>query len=132
MLQGVTSKRTFPKRKATFKPAGGIQSCETSAMTCSQMSSDCARTVRNFGLGFLTNCYQEHCKNGVFAHISLPYTPCQKKGNFRKFAFLFGKSVWLGMLKSIGNRFRIPKFTLELKNVSVPIWLQRPELYNQC
>ncbi len=42
----------FPKRKVTFKLVGGIQFCEISEMTCTQMSYDYARTVRNFGMGF--------------------------------------------------------------------------------
>ncbi len=43
----------FPKRKAAFKLAEGIQFREISVMT--QMSYDCARTARNFGMGLLTN-----------------------------------------------------------------------------
>ncbi len=59
----------FSKRKAPFNLAVGIQFREITAMTCTHMSSDCARTVRNFGIWFLTNCYQEQCRNEIWPEV---------------------------------------------------------------
>ena len=50
----------FPKRNATSKLAGGTQFRDFPVTTCTQTSYGCARTMRNFGIGSLENCYQEH------------------------------------------------------------------------
>ncbi len=42
---------------------------EITAMTCTHMSSDCARMVRNFGMAFSTICYQEQCTNEIWPKV---------------------------------------------------------------
>ncbi len=81
----------FPKRKSPFNLAGGIQFREITAMTCTQMPSDCARTVRNFGMGFLTNCYQEQCTNEIWPKVHWPTLLPKRKATSEKLRFFWGR-----------------------------------------
>ncbi len=55
------------------------------------MSSDCARTVRNFGMGFLTNWYQEQCKNEIWPKIHWPTLLPKRKATSEKLRFFWGR-----------------------------------------
>ncbi len=81
------------------KKKGNFQTCwkhQVSWNFCDDLYWDvfyCTRMVSNFLMGFLANRYQEQCRYVIWPKVSLTYSPPQKKGNFRKVAFLLGKSV---------------------------------------
>ena len=75
---------SLPKRMATFKRSGGIQFREISATTCTQVSYDCTRTVRNFRMWFLAICYQEHCRNDIWPKVHRPTLLPKRNATFLK------------------------------------------------
>ncbi len=99
---------TYTYRKAPFKLAGGIEFREIWAMSCTQMSSDCARTVRDFLNGVSGKLLPGALQKWHLAQSSLTYTPPQKKGSFIKV-------VYSSILAKVPNIFRI------LSRVSKPV-----------
>ncbi len=56
-----------------------------------QMSSDCARSVRNFRIGFLTNCYQEQCTNEIWPKVHWPTLLPKRMATSEKLRFFWGR-----------------------------------------
>ncbi len=79
-------------RNATSKLAGRIHVCDFSATTCSQMSYECMRTMRNFRMGFLANCYMGYFRNDIWPNVHWPCTVfCKRKATAEKLCFFWVK-----------------------------------------
>ncbi len=55
------------------------------------MSYDCGRAVRNFGMRFFTNWYQEHCKSDVWPKFHCPTLLPKRKATSEKLRFFWGR-----------------------------------------
>ena len=86
----------FPKRNATSELAGGIQFRDFPVTTCTQTSYDCARIMRNFEMGSLANCYQEHSTNDIWYKIKWCTLFPKRKATSKNLRFFWGRVYIVG------------------------------------
>ena len=91
VLPMVSCNTLFPKRNAISQLAEGIHFRDFPVTTCTQTSCECARTMKNFGMGLLAYCYQEHSTNDIGSRIKWRSLFPKRKATSEKLRFFWGR-----------------------------------------